>query len=122
MLAIHKTTHHLADILTVCDCSHIDSLDLSHVNIEASIASIRSFPPLKLLDLSHSTLDDQSANQLVDITAEAISVNGTQLTAKGLAAMLDANHFAGIDVRNTVINRQEAEDLSEKYSVNIVCD
>lgn len=121
-LALHKTTHHLAEIPAVCDCSHVESLDLSHSNIEDSIATVKEFPPLKLLDLSHSTLDDQSARHLVDVTATAVQASDTQLTAQGLAAMLDANHFFAIDVHNTVINRQEAEDLSEKYSVNIVCD
>lgn len=117
-----RSTGQLRQLLEDFDCSHIESLDLTRSQVDSSIATLNQFASLHELNLTNSTLDDQLALTMVGVTAEVLCVSDTKLTANGLTSILDANYIRTVDAQGTIINRQEAEDLSEKYSVVILVD
>ena len=117
-----RSTGQLRQLLEDFDCSHIESLDLTRSQVDSSIAALNQFASLHELNLTNSTLDDQLALTMVGVTAEVLCVSDTKLTANGLTSILDANYIRTVDAQGTIINRQEAEDLSEKYSVVILVD
>ena len=117
-----KRTNALPQILQLDDCSALQGLDLARSEVNSSLACLAGLPELTLLDFNGSTLDDQSAQHLTDVTAASFIVNDTNLTASGLASILARNHFQVVSATGTSINRQQAEDLSEEFSVEIVID
>lgn len=117
-----KRTNALPEIWRLGDCSALQGLDLARSEVNSSLACLAGLPELQLLDFNYSTLDDQSAADLTDVTAAALIVNNTKLTARGLKSILARNHFQIVSATGTTINRQQAEDLSEEFSVEIEID
>ena len=117
-----ERTNALPEILQLDDCSALQGLDLARSEVNSSLACLAGLTELQLLDFNGSTLDDQSAQDLTDVTAASFIVNNTKLSASGLASILARNHFQVVSEAGTSINRQQAEDLSEEFSVEIVID
>ena len=114
-----STTQYLPAIVGKFDCSRVQTLRLYGAELDSSVALTDQFPRLKVLYLNATNLDDALARQITGVSATTVYAGETDLTRKGVEALLQSNHIHVIDVRNTVITPEDAQELANQYDVKI---